>query len=260
MRTPTKPLTVATIALLVGGVVGAATSGAAPAAAWIGDTVQARAAAVANSDRVDGFHAVKASATPAQRKNKLVATNSAGRLPDDIIKKAPDADRLDGVDGAAYRFIPLDLGAGLPIGDTTSYYRTGAFGGGGINVPDTVGNRIGWGLVLPPSFQTGATLKIRMQWHIDQTGCTVSLLPNSATHERVGLVVDNGIAVAGLGGGGTVSVPAVAETTTESVFTAEPTRSGTKFQKRDNYSFSVYRATSDTCTGPVVITGVAVTY
>lgn len=50
-----------------------------------------------DSDSVDGFDAVKAGTPVKQRQGKLVATSkSNGRLPNNIIKKAPDAKRLAG--------------------------------------------------------------------------------------------------------------------------------------------------------------------
>jgi hypothetical protein len=55
-----------------------------------------------NADKVDGKHAVGFSASIAGRAGKLVATNAAGRLPNDIIAKAPDADQLDGVDSDGF--------------------------------------------------------------------------------------------------------------------------------------------------------------
>jgi hypothetical protein len=60
------------------------------------------AAIVANAHRVDGKHAVGSSATPAARAGKLVATNGSGKLPNNIIAKAIDADKLDGLDSTAY--------------------------------------------------------------------------------------------------------------------------------------------------------------
>ena len=39
-----------------------------------------------NADRVDGFHAVGASATLGERAGKLVATDKNGRLPDDVMR------------------------------------------------------------------------------------------------------------------------------------------------------------------------------
>lgn len=57
---------------------------------------------VVNADKVDGKHAVSAGASPKQRANKLVAADKRGRLPDNIIAKAPDADLLDGKSSAAF--------------------------------------------------------------------------------------------------------------------------------------------------------------
>jgi len=49
-----------------------------------------------NSDKVDGRHAVGASASPNRRASALVATDNQGRLPNGIIRSAPDAHRLQG--------------------------------------------------------------------------------------------------------------------------------------------------------------------
>jgi hypothetical protein len=56
-----------------------------------------------NADKVDGKHAVGAGSTLEGRKGKLVATNrTTGRLPDNIIATAPDADKLDGKDSSEF--------------------------------------------------------------------------------------------------------------------------------------------------------------
>lgn len=72
------------------------------------------AAAVADfakdADKVDGRHAVGAGASAGSRAGKLVATNSDGRLPNNIIGKAPNADRLDGLDQASFRRTVLPRG------------------------------------------------------------------------------------------------------------------------------------------------------
>jgi hypothetical protein len=59
------------------------------------------AAKITNADKVDGKDAVGANASIAKRRGKLVATSRRGYLPDNIIKKARDADRLDGLDSSA---------------------------------------------------------------------------------------------------------------------------------------------------------------
>jgi hypothetical protein len=56
-----------------------------------------------DADKVDGKHAVGSGATLTNRKGKLVATNgTTGLLPNNIIAKAPDADKLDGQDSSAF--------------------------------------------------------------------------------------------------------------------------------------------------------------
>ncbi|MGH2820516.1 MAG: hypothetical protein ACRDJ5_07680 [Actinomycetota bacterium] len=70
------------------------------AAAVTGLAVPAVSAVVraTNSDKVDGRHAVGSGATRAERARKLVATGRNGRLPNGIIAKAPNANKLDGLD------------------------------------------------------------------------------------------------------------------------------------------------------------------
>lgn len=78
------------------GAVAGALFGAAPAVA--GSVVRfAR-----NADKVDGFHAVGARQSAEDRAGKLVATNMNGRLPNDVIRTAPDAARLDGREPEEY--------------------------------------------------------------------------------------------------------------------------------------------------------------
>ncbi|MCD4535612.1 hypothetical protein LRP67_16085 [Nocardioides sp. cx-169] len=63
------------------------------------------AAKITNADTVDHKSAVGAGASVKKRAGKLVATNKQGRLPNDIIAKAPDANRLDGLDSTQLRSV-----------------------------------------------------------------------------------------------------------------------------------------------------------
>ena len=67
-----------------------------------GPTVARAAFDAVNSDRVDGKHAVSAGASASDRAGKLVATNKGGRLPNDIIAKAPNSESLDGKDSTEF--------------------------------------------------------------------------------------------------------------------------------------------------------------
>lgn len=61
-----------------------------------------------NADKVDGRHAVGAGASVQQRKGKLVATNpTTGRLPNGIVAKAPNSDRLGGYTHQQMSALPL---------------------------------------------------------------------------------------------------------------------------------------------------------
>lgn len=55
-----------------------------------------------NADKVDRKHAVGAGASRQTRAGKLVATNGNGYLPNNVLRKARDANRLDGLDSTAF--------------------------------------------------------------------------------------------------------------------------------------------------------------
>ncbi len=55
-----------------------------------------------NAGRVDGLHAVRYTTSPGTRNGKLVGANSSDYLPNNIIRKADDANKLDGLDSTAY--------------------------------------------------------------------------------------------------------------------------------------------------------------
>jgi hypothetical protein len=57
------------------------------------------ASSVTNADKVDGFDAVGCKATTQHRADKLVAVCPNGHLPSNIIEKAPNAARLNGLSG-----------------------------------------------------------------------------------------------------------------------------------------------------------------
>jgi hypothetical protein len=61
-----------------------------------GPALAAAVAEAVNADTVDQKHAVGSGATVEERAGRLVATNSLGRLPNNIIKVAPDAANLNG--------------------------------------------------------------------------------------------------------------------------------------------------------------------
>jgi hypothetical protein len=76
----------------------------------VGPGVAQAAYDAVNADKVDGKHAVGAAATVLQRRGKLVATNpTTGRLPDNIIAKAPNSDKLNGYSHKTLRNVPLPI-------------------------------------------------------------------------------------------------------------------------------------------------------
>lgn len=117
-----------------------------------------------NSDKVDGKHAVSASASIAKRRGKLVATDRRGYLPNTLIRKALDADRLDGLDGAAfarasqvYTKAQVDAMRGRRILGFGTISSDGTFPS--INVPGATMSRTGTGsyAITIPGFSPGCT-------------------------------------------------------------------------------------------------------
>ncbi|WP_109510287.1 hypothetical protein [Nocardioides speluncae] len=116
---------------------------------------QARAIYANNSDKVDGKHAVGAGASTAQRKGKLVATRpTTGRLPDNIIKKAPDASRLGGYTHAALRTIPVLVQGGALAGGAS------VTPAGEVVLP--VNGSAAYSFVVPPDYKAGSPLSADM--------------------------------------------------------------------------------------------------
>ena len=63
------------------------------------------------ADKVDGLHAVKSSVSKKKRRGKLVATDpTTGRLPNNILKRAPNSNKLDGLDSLDFLRVgdPID--------------------------------------------------------------------------------------------------------------------------------------------------------
>jgi hypothetical protein len=65
------------------------------------DGIGPSAVANVNADRVDGRHAIKYTSNTTARKSRLMAIGATGYLPNNIIQKAMDADKIDGIDSTA---------------------------------------------------------------------------------------------------------------------------------------------------------------
>jgi hypothetical protein len=65
------------------------------------DGISPSAVANVNADQVDGRHAIKYTSNKTARKGRLMAIGATGYLPDNIILKAMDADKIDGIDSTA---------------------------------------------------------------------------------------------------------------------------------------------------------------
>jgi hypothetical protein len=137
------------------------------AASVVAGPTAAAAVYVANADKVDNKHAVGAGATRAARAGKLVATGSGGLLPNNIIAKAGNADRLDGKDSSelgvnAYQRVTAQStfdSTAHKVVSATCPAGTRVVGGGAQVFPSLAdGNRDAAPIVIRMSAPSGETL------------------------------------------------------------------------------------------------------
>jgi hypothetical protein len=91
------------------------------------------AAIVANTDKVDGKHAVSSNASVQKRSGRLVATNRAGYLPNNIIRQALDSARLGGM--TLEEVLAQSAGERGPMGPAGPQGEPGANGAPGEQGP-----------------------------------------------------------------------------------------------------------------------------
>lgn len=91
-------------------------------------TLAATVSSALNADKVDGIHATRYTTNTVTRKGKLVATNSRGKLPNNIINTAPNSSRLGGLRSSAFlRSTATAADSSLLDGlDSTSFLRSTA--------------------------------------------------------------------------------------------------------------------------------------
>ena len=82
------------VTIMVAMITAAVTAGGPAVAAAVADAI--------NADKVDGRDAVGPKASADKRAGNLVATKPNGKLPNDIIAEAPNADRLDGLNSTDF--------------------------------------------------------------------------------------------------------------------------------------------------------------
>ena len=129
--------------------------------------------------KVDNRDAVGAGASMTQRRGKLVATSATtGRLPNNIIAKAPDAASLGGFTHAQLRTVTVPTGAMWVNAPAT------LDGSNGILLPDGVLSQIATDFVVPADHVTAHEIRAELiVYHV--TACT-------ALFNRFGTIVTAG--------------------------------------------------------------------
>jgi len=162
------------------------------------------------------------------------------------------------------RFISLDPYGAYVDGGAT--FSDGFGPNSGLRLPDGVSSSFSLGFTVPPDYAAGTALIVRMVWHTPSTGCAITFRPNSIAIARpgrthiIGTGASDGLSVVG---GVNLNAPATANSSQETRIEITSPVSGTPLQPGDVIMFSMFRAgtvTTDTCTGNLVIQGMALLY
>lgn len=235
------------VTLTTGVVVGLVLAVGAPA---VGTQVQ-RAFDAQNAHQVDGKHAVGSGASLTQRKGKLVATASNGRLPNNIISKAPNAGKLDGVKSDDYRFLHLDLGSVYVLG--------GADFSGGVRLPDSGSPSASWQWTLPQDYRAGRPVTLVLQVVTTVSGGSVTFARSSSTFARPGLQWNGNAADPVFRTPNPLPTPAAQRVQVVEIEVVPPPGVG-QFQPGDSLGSGVLRNTADSNTNVVFIRSAVVSY
>ena len=160
-----------------------------------------------NAHKVDGKHAVSAGASLAKRKGKLVATNAAGRLPNNIIRKAPDSAKLGGF---THRQTSTMVIVPQGVGST----GTAVVNSEGVTLSSSSTGEMRIGLVVPPDHDADAPFAVDVVYREDTAGaCSWSVATSGleGPDSDTGSDIHNGgwqFDGSGTGYSGLVSVPA----------------------------------------------------
>ena len=235
------------VALASGVALGVALAVGAPA---VGTQVR-QAFDAQNAHQVDGRHAVGAGASVTQRQGRLVATGSDGRLPNNIIKKAPNAGMLDGVKADDYRFLPLDLGS--------AYLNGGALALGGVRLPDSGTPSFGWAWTLPPDYRPGRPVTLVLQVVTTVAGGSVTFARFSSSFARPGLLWNGNAADPVFRTPNPLPTPVGQRVEVVKIEIVPPT-GVERFEPGDSLSIGVLRNAADSNTDAVFIRSAVVSY
>jgi len=215
----------------------------------VGAVGPAAAEIVANAHKVDGFHAVGSASSVNDREGKLVATSpTTGRLPNNIIAKAPDASRLGGVTAAQLRYLDLPVTAGT-IGSPADE------GPGDVRIPATGGS---WsiGFRVPPDHPAAEPIRLELDYGVEFSNCAWRVSTLGAVSTVGGDTVVREWFVTDTSTEATIPVPAVAATVFRHTFRLNGTvAAGTTVKLLLNRIDDV----SDTC-GEVILRSALVRY
>jgi hypothetical protein len=191
-------------------------------------------------------------------RSPIVVNSTAGKA------RNLDADKLDGIDSTQLRFVEVPvsdavLGGGASFGTGFGPYA-------GIRLPDAGLPEFSCAFVLPPTYEPGATVTVRLVWHTTAASGSVLLRTNYLSVTRAGRTPIMGPSVTdGLSavGGELLTVPDTPYLCGEKQFEITSPDGVTPLEPGDAIVFGLYRAagsSGDTCPGDLCISGITVTF
>lgn len=138
----------------------------------------------------------------------------------------------------------------------------------GIHLPDGAStSAFAFNFTLPPNYEVGTKLTLKVLWRTPATSCGLSLLPNFLAVTRPGVVNIHGGGSVSRGlsgvGGGILATPRTANQTSLKEYTIESPDPAVKLAPGDTVSLGLYRRpsdASDTCASDLIILGASVVY
>ncbi len=139
---------------------------------------------------------------------------------------------------------------------------------GGLQLPATSAvPSFDFQFTIPPDYETGAPLTVRIVWHTAATDCQMFLRPNSISVARVGRVhIVGPFASTGLDGDGgdVLQAPSTPNVTQQKLYAITSPTPATSLQAGDNVIFGLFRdkreGNADTCAASLTVQGVSIAY
>lgn len=198
--------------------------------------------------------AIEPLALSAAAQDKTAATDTTIGLTDSEVDKP----------ASVARFININP-YGVLLQEGASF-ATGFGASAGITLPNAGTPHISFGFTIPPDYTPGTAIIVRVIWHSPSTNCGIELRPNYISVARAGRThILGGGASTGLSavGGTVLNTSAVANRSEAKDYLITSPDGVTDLRPGDSVIVGLFRsaaASTDTCSGGLVIQAISVIY